>query len=163
MPVGRTLQTLKITNPIRPQAQVDNDDPVGAKDDANPVAIDTIGFNSCCVLWSLGASDVAPVEMNVFECDTSGGTYTEIGGVDWKDDTILTPTTDDNVMYATYLDLRDKKRYLKIDSTMGDGSNGTYITVHVILADPDIVPNTAAERGLQAECIDGTFAGTAGA
>lgn len=52
--------------------------------DANGAAVDTLGFNTACLVVNAGAIDLASTDetyiVKVQESDTSGGTYTDITG-----------------------------------------------------------------------------------
>lgn len=150
--VGSTLQGLRFVGAVFPQAIKDNTEWVGSKD-STPVSIDTapsgIKYNSAMVLWTIGATDVAIAEMNVFESDDDS-TYTEIAGLDFITDGTAPSATADNTLYGSFIDLRDKKRYLRCDFKAGNGTVGSYGTVHFILADPTVTPTSDTARGLAA-------------
>lgn len=152
MAVGSVLQTLKFVGVVFPQAIKDNTEWVGSKD-STPLDVDTasggIKFNSALVLWTIGATDIAVAEMNVFHSDDDS-TYVEIAGLDFITDGTAPAATDDNKLFASDIDLRDKKRYLRLDFKAGDGTAGTYGCAHIVLADATEAPNSATERGFAA-------------
>lgn len=153
MAIGSSAQKMKIVPLIQPQAIKDDALFVGSVG-STPAYVDCAGWNSARVVFQIGATDVTIAMMNVYECDTSGGTYTEINGADFVADTTSEPTdTDDNKIYSVYLDLRKQKRYLEVELKAGNGSTGTYATAYVVLCDPDIAPNSASERGDAASII----------
>lgn len=147
--VGSVLQTIKTVGVIFPQALKNSGstaDWVGGKD-STPVSVDTLGFNSARVVFMLGAEAATLGNMNVYEADDDS-TYTEIPGLDFIADASADPGagTDSNKLYACYIDLRDKKRYLQLDLSAGAGD--TYAVAWVDLYDADEVPSTDADRGI---------------
>lgn len=147
MAVGNSVQKQKIVALVQPQAIKDDALFVGSVG-STPAYCDCSGWNSARVVFQIGSIDATIAKMNVYECDTSGGTYTEIAGADFVADTTSEPgASDDNKIYSVYLDMRKQMRYLEVELQAGDGAAGTYATAFVILSDPDIAPNSASERG----------------
>jgi hypothetical protein len=63
------------------------------------------------------------------------------------------PTADnDNGVFAFFINLSGRKRYIDVVATAGDGSTGTFGSGVAFLYDGDGI-NTAAERGLVANLI----------
>lgn len=142
-------QNIKVVSVVKPAALVDNDDFVGTKGDAAPVSIDTAGFDYMTVLVFLGATDIAMAELDLWECDTAAGIYTQVKDADY---TATLPAADaDDGVYAWHVSLNDKKRYFQVEAKAGDGSTGTYLTACALLSRAKQGPDTAAERGLAAE------------
>lgn len=156
MAVGNHVQSLKLVIPVHPQT-VDNDDPVGAYGDAAPVSVDCKGYRSALVVWAFGAidSDGAPTAMNLWEADATGDTFTEVPSCDWIADTTEdVVATDDKKAFGIFLDLRKRKRYLQIQCAIPNATTATGFAGFVILGDPEIAPNSASERGLEAQIIN---------
>lgn len=154
MAVGTSFQTCKFVLPVAP-VSASNDDFTGALGDSSPITVDCIGYNSACVVWQFGAigASADPVLMAVHESDDNS-TYAVVSGADWIADTTSEPAggDEDGKIFVTFMDLRKRKRYLRIDFKSG-ASNATVAAVLVILGDPDVAPDTATERGLSAQII----------
>lgn len=154
MPYGAIAQSLKFVPVIQPQVIADDALLVGSVG-STPVSVDTAGWGYATVVFQIGAIDATIALMNVYECDTSGGTYTEIPSCDFVADTTSEPTAnDDNKVYLCHIRLGgSRKRYLQVELKAGNGNAGTYAAVMVVLSDPDIVPNSASEQGAAARII----------
>lgn len=142
-------QNTKIVPVVLPGVIVDNDDFVGSKGDAAPVSVDTAGFDYLDAYFVLGATDIAMAELDIWECDTSDGTYTQVPGADYT--AALPSATADGGVYAWHVNLTGRKRYFQIEAKAGDGSTGSYGTAFAVLSRAKQGPDTAAERGLAAE------------
>jgi len=147
-------QNLKVVNYCPPTA---------IKDAASfaTTTIDTAGFSKCAIYFTLGATDIAMTALKVQESNDSGMSGAEdISGLVYG--TSVNPETgttsslpsadDDNKVFAFYISLQGRKRYLDVVATAGDGSTGTYGSGVAFLYDGDGI-NTAAERGLAANLI----------
>lgn len=117
-------------------------------------AVDTLGYRQAKIIAHLGDTDIALSALKITECDTSGGTYTDITGLRVGTDagiggttSSLPGSTDDNKFWEFDIDLRGRKRYLKAVLTVGSGSTGAYNTVLAVLSRPEDAPDTATERG----------------
>lgn len=116
---------------------------------------DTKGYDSAVVVVQMGATDIAATVLKVQECDTSGGTYTDITGATCDGGTNIDGTTaslpaatDDDKFFAVQLsNLATRKRYLKIVLTIGDGTTGAFASVFALLFRGKDVPATPAELG----------------
>jgi hypothetical protein len=131
--------------------------PPGAiKDNASftASAIDTLGFDYALIAIQVGATDIAMAALKLQESDASGSGYADVtsgtfdGSTDLFGSTAALPSaTDDNAFFLIAVDLRKRKRYLKIVATAGDGTSGSYLAAMCILSRAKITPNTAAEMG----------------
>lgn len=88
--------------------------PVAADAAATAIAIDTLGYNSAVFVVSNGAATGTPtsytVDGKVQECDTSGGSYTDVTGA-----TITQITADNKVATIRVEGLgTGRKRFLKL-------------------------------------------------
>lgn len=135
-------QALKFVQAISPGVIKDNAAFTGE-------VIDTLGFDYLTLVLLLGATDIAMAVLKVTECDTSGGTYVDITGADFSVSPATLPSaTDDNKNFGVHINLQNRKRYIKIAATAGDGSAGTYAAALGILSRAKTVPSDATSRGL---------------
>jgi hypothetical protein len=141
------LQNCKFVNVTPPAAIIDNAAAVTA-------AVDTKGWRKAVLLISLGALDIAVAVMKLQHSDASGSGYTDISGADFSVSPLTLPAgTDDNKLYAVFVDMRGKKRYLDLSLTLGDGAAGSFVSVLAILYDGETFPSTATLRGLGQQAI----------
>lgn len=147
-------QSLKVVNFCPPTA---------VKDAASftTTTIDTAGFGKLAIYFALGASDIAMTALKVQESDDSGMSgAADITGLVYGTSTnpetgttsALPSATDDNGVFAFFVSLQGRKRYIKVTATAGDGAVGTFGSGLAFLYDGDGI-NTAAERGLVANLI----------
>jgi hypothetical protein len=116
--------------------------------------LDTKGFDQVAIDVFLGATDIALTALKVQECDTSGGSYTDITGTRVGTDndetgtaTTLPSATDDNKVYSFEIDTRGRKRFLKVVFTIGNGSTGAFVVAVASLFRGHDTPRTAADAG----------------
>jgi hypothetical protein len=139
---------------INPAAIVDDDDPVGAYGDANPVSVDTAGFSHARILVHLGATDIALTAFGAFAgaAAASGAddaTYSAITGASFTG-ADLPSATDDGKFFALDIDLRSVSgRYLALDLTVGNGSSGGFVSAICLLSKGDEELGTAAGQGIE--------------
>lgn len=147
-------QNLKVVNYCPPTAIKDN-----ASFTTN--AIDTAGFGKLAIYFTLGATDIAMTALKVQESNDSGMSGAEditglVYGTSANPETGTTsalPTADnDNGVFAFFINLSGRKRYIDVVATAGDGSAGTFGSGVAFLYDGDGM-NTASERGLVANLI----------
>lgn len=113
------------------------------------VVIDTDGVNFVTILVMLGATDIAMTALKLQESDSSGSGFTDVDGYDFATDGTLPTALDDGGIFAFDVDCRgDRKRYLDVVATAGDGTAGTFASIVAIKARKVESPTTAAERGL---------------
>lgn len=92
----------------------------------SPAAIDTLGYHHALVVVNSGLNGSSgTAAITVTECDTVGGTYTPVTGAAF---TTITEALDNNV-YVGYLNLRPRKRYLKISAVIGTAACDLGVTV----------------------------------
>lgn len=148
------LQNCKFVQAIRPAAIVDNAAFTG-------VAIDTTGWDYATFVVSLGVTDIGLTAFYVAEGDNSSPT-TEITATDFSDNTQtdwagtalgLPDANSDNTNYVIHLALSKRKQYLKLVSTGGDGTNGTYMSAVCILSRGEHAPTTNTEAGAAAVVV----------
>lgn len=125
-------------------------------DDASVVTaqIDTKGFEECVIVVYLGATDVPMTALAVTESDDNGSGHSNVTGLIWGtsanidgDTSVLPSATDDNKFQIAQINLKNRKRYLDVTATIGDGTAGTYITILAILSRANESPSTVAETG----------------
>lgn len=117
--------------------------------------IDTQGWNHLRILFILGvitasapigstAEGTAPL---VEECDTTGGSYTDVSGAALAD---AIADSEDGLLFAIDVDLtKSHKRYMQVQAPhVGDGTPGAALAIIGILSRPDIGPKDAAGQGL---------------
>lgn len=139
----------KVVRVIEPVAIVDNASWTSQE-------IDCRGFDYAMVVFHLGASDIAMAALSMTECDTTGGSFVAITGTDMDGGTdidaattALPSATDDNKFEAWCLDLRKRKRFLKVVATAGDGSTGTYGVAFALLFRAEALPVSNAKLGCE--------------
>lgn len=110
--------------------------PAALVDDATATAtaVDTKDARYAELIVQLGATDIALTACKLQECDTSGGSYSDVtgatfdGGTDPFGTTLALPSaTDDNQTLVFQVNLDATKRYLKLVVTFDDGSVGGYV------------------------------------
>lgn len=122
-------------------------------DFAGNAYVDTSGWGHVRFLLAVGTLDIAigsTAEGNALkieECDTSGGSYTDVADAALAD---AIAADEDDSMFAIDVDLRKThKRYMRVNAPhAGDGAVGANLCVIAILSDPQIAPDSAAEQGL---------------
>lgn len=137
---------------IAPQAIVDNTS-------WTSTVLDTAGLDGVTIYFTLGATDIAMAALKVQEANaitdattlTSG---TDISGADFSVAPLTLPSaTADNTTVAVFIPITgQRKRYINLVATAGNGAAGTYATAYA-LCSPIEVPNTATERGLAQQAI----------
>jgi hypothetical protein len=155
----RHMESTKVVALIQPQAIVDNDDPVGAYGDDNPLSVDTLGYGKCDIYVQIGATDIAMTALAAYHgtAAASGADdtdYAVVTGGAFSGSTgasRLPQADDDNTFFHIGLDLDGLDRYIALDATCGNGSAGTFISAFAVLSEPDVHPNTATERGIAGE------------
>ena len=129
--------------------------PAVIKDDASHTTsvVDCLGWDSAVAVLSIGATDVAYADIDIQESDNNSS-WSEVAATDFTDNTqvdmdgtalALPDANADNTIIAIHLDLKKRKRYLKMTSTAGNGSAGTYASAIMILSRGETLPNTSAE------------------
>lgn len=120
-------------------------------------AIDTAGFDLCKVVVFLGATDIAMTALKVQESDASDMTgAADITGAvfgtsdnDAGSTSTLPSATADNSFFEILIRCGgNRKRYLDLVATCGDGEAGTYITAWAELYRGEQTPVTASECGV---------------
>jgi hypothetical protein len=154
------LQNIKMVPLVRAQAAKNNAEWVGSKG-STPAYVDTFGWNECSVYCTLGAIDIAIAELEVWECATSGGSYTLVTDAEFgASGNAALPAADADTAttflgnYAFHIPLAGRMRFLEIYLKAGNNS-ASYATAFALLACPDTIPDSAAERGLDAEIFVG--------
>lgn len=143
------LQNVKVVN-VTPPAAI--------KDNASfaTTTIDTLGFNKVAIYFALGATDIAMTALKVQESDDSGmsGAADITGAVYGATNYPALPSADDdNKIFAFFIDLKGRKRYLDVVATAGDGSTGTFGACTAHLYNGNVTSDDATERGLAASLI----------
>lgn len=121
------------------------------KDNAAFVAnvIDTADADYIEFVGVLGDTDIAMAALKVQESDTKTNDTTLENGADVKDVTTKPGADDDNKTFVIGVDLRkNRKRYLQLQGTAGDGATGTYLAAVAILQKSGVRSSAAADRGM---------------
>lgn len=120
------------------------------------VAIDTLGYDYAeiaCIFQNVPANFAA---LKITECETSGGSYTDVTGtvvgtaadIDGATSGLPAASGGDDTITVFQLDLRKRKRYLKVAATAGNGSGtATELTAVARLSRAKLAPTTGAEAG----------------
>lgn len=127
--------------------------PAAILDDASATTneIDTLGYDYCTIYVQVGATDIAVAALKVQESDTSGSGFADISALTASGTTgdgRLPTATDDNKVFAFFIDLRKRKRYLDLVATAGNGSTGTYLSAIAVLSRAKESPSSSTELGL---------------
>lgn len=154
-----SLQQVKFVNVIPPGVVVDNAA-------FTSTVVDTAGYDSVAFVVNLGGTDIAVTALKVQEADakssatalTSG---TDVTGLVWGTSTnpdtgatsALPSATDDNKIYVAFVNTKERKRYLQIQATAGDGTTGTYLAATAVLNKAADGPYNATTRGLGSNLI----------
>ncbi len=152
--ITNIFQGIRPVGVIFPQAIKDNAEWVGSAG-STPVNIDTrpggVKFNSARVMFMVGATDVTVATLKIQESDSESSGYADV--VDLKGASGFVGgapgPSDDNKFFAVVLDLRKRKRYLRVSAVAGNGTTGTYMACWVDLGDPTEVPDTDALRNVE--------------
>ena len=140
-------QLNKLVALVQPQAIINN----GA---ITCASLDTLGAEYVRIVVMLGATDAADTVLKVGESDTDGsfvdvaglvfGTSNQITGAI----SVLPAATDDNKFYEFQIDMRGRKRYLKLAITVGVGASvGGYHAAWAELGRLNTIPTIAADFG----------------
>lgn len=141
------LQAIEIRELVPPGAIVDNAA-------FTTRTIDMKGIREALFLVQFGAMDIAAAVFKLTESEDSGMSgATDVTGGDFSVSPATVPSaTSDNTIFGIHVKNRgNRKRYLDISLTGGDGTAGTYAG-GVVLLIPDTAPSTATLRGL-AQCL----------
>lgn len=140
-------QAVKFVNIAPPAAILDNASTTTNND------VDTKGWDYLTVLVSLGATDIAMAALKLQESndDASADAYADITGATFASS--LPSATDDNKLYAFFVNLQGRERYIRLVATAGDGTTGSYISAVGILSRGEEMPYDATTRGLGGQVI----------
>lgn len=138
------LQAEKVVAITPPAVIVDNDVFVTA-------AIDTLGFNELLITIQLGAMDIALAALKLQESESSNmASATDITGADLSvaaNGTLPSATADNTFIQFHVKCGGQRKRYIDVVVTGGDGSTGTYMSAFAQLGKGNTTPSNAANRG----------------
>lgn len=148
----KDIQLTKTVLMLRPQLKDDGDF-------ANNTYVDTAGFGHLRVLFAVGDTDVASGDAIgstaegtaplIEECDTTGGTYTDVTSAALADSIQY---DEDAGLFAIDIDLsKSQKRYMKVQAphSAAGASTGSNLCIIGILSKPiGNAPATATQQGL---------------
>jgi len=153
-----TATQVKTVPIILPAAIDDNDDPIGAFGDGNPVSVDTLGYARADIYVMLGATDIAMAALGVYSgpAAASGaddGTYSAITGLQASGssgDGRLPQAGDDGLIFHFGIDLKndDIGQFLALDATAGDGTAGTFSCAWCVLSQGNETPTSDTQRNI---------------
>ena len=116
-------------------------------------SVDTLGYSYARIFGYLGATDIAMAALKLQESDDDSS-YADVTGLVYGTSSGVAGATsavpsggDDNKCFAFEVDMRGRKRYLKLVATAGNGSTGTYLTAFALLSRAADGPVTKTERG----------------
>lgn len=115
---------------------------------ATTIEIDTLGFDYMTVIVQAGLLGATMDELSLTDSDTAGSGHAVITGGTWVDPV---GTTDNGKVYAAFIDLRKRKRYVKLVADPGAGA--TLLSAVGILTRAEVTPTSATERGLGEQLI----------
>src|ERR1051326_8715298 len=118
---------------------------------ATAIAVDTLGFEYLALIISLGVADDALTALKVTECETSSGVYADVDDADFSSDSTLPTASEDGLLFGAFINLQNRKRYIKVVAIAGSTGAGAAIAALAILSEAKIVPSDAASRGLTRE------------
>ena len=142
-----SLQLIKFTQCLAPTPK-DNGDFAGN------AAVDTRGLKELAFLIETGdlaaavGSTAEGNALKIEECDTEGGSYTDVTGAALAD---AIAADEDNKMFGIVVDLKKShKRFMRVNAPhAGDGSGTDSLLSVVALGVPDQSPVNAADAGLE--------------
>jgi hypothetical protein len=111
--------------------------------------IDTKGYALLKIVMHFGAIDIAMAALKVQESDDSGMSgATDISGlVGGTDFTLPADSVDDGFAVFNVNLKGNRKRYIDVVATGGNGTAGTYMSAAAYLSRASEYPNSATERG----------------
>lgn len=143
------IDNWKLVNVTPPAALIDNAS-------ATTEEVDTQGWNRARYIIQLGATDIALTALHVTQSDSAGSGHAEITTSDFTDsdntdiegNALALPDADaDSDIIVIDVNLEGKKRYLDLVLTVGDGTQGAYVSVLCQLYRGESGPTTNAEHG----------------
>jgi hypothetical protein len=138
------LQAEKVVAITPPAVIVDNDVFVTA-------AVDTLGFSELLITVFFGAMDIAMAALKLRESDSSDmSSPADISGADLSvaaNGTLPADDADNTFIQFHVKCGGQRKRYIDLVATGGNGSAGTYMTAFAFLAKGKNVPTSNAQRG----------------
>ncbi len=124
--------------------------------------LDTKGFSWADIDFWLGTTDVVFTALKLQESNDDGvlDAYTDIVGSRYGTDnlgdgatlSVLPVGTDDNKLFGWHLDLRPRKRYLKVVATVSNVT-GCWPFVSYVLSRAAQAPATPTQRGYAEEML----------
>ena len=118
---------------------------------ATTTEIDTLDFDYCEIVLTLGATDIAITALKVTQSDAAGSGHADLSGADFDGGTdidgttlVLPSATDDDQVCVFQINMEGKKRYLDLTATFGDGTSGGFIAGSARLSRGAVTPSTSA-------------------
>lgn len=144
------LQDALYFNVISPAAIVDN-----ASFTTNEIdtVVDGVKFDHVTIVFQLGATDIAMAALKLQESDTAGSGHADVTGAVGGTNFDLPTADDDDKIVVFSVNCTNRKRFLDLVATAGNGSLGTYASAVAILTRGKRGPTTAALKNLLAEVV----------
>lgn len=139
-------QTKKVQS-VQPQARLNNTAVTCA-------SVDRSGFDYAVVRVAIGATDIGLTVFKLQEADDNS-TFTDIVGADFSVSPLTLPSASNgDTLWEWQVDLRGgRKRYLRPAITVGNGSQGAYLSATVELFRAEQAPFTNASEGLAGAAV----------
>jgi len=119
-------------------------------------AVDCAGYDTALAIIQLGAVDIQLTALKLTESDNNSS-YSDVSGADFNGSTTidgsaasLPDANASNTIRLIQIDLRKRKRYLKLSATVGDGTTGAYISGALVLGNAEQSPSSSTECGAAA-------------
>ena len=141
------LQQTKKVQSVFPQARINNAAVTCA-------SVDRKGFDYAVVRVAIGATDVGFTTFKLQESDDNT-TFTDVPGADFSVSPLALPSSaSSNTLWEWQVDLRgSRKRYLRPALTVGNGTNGAFVSAAAELSRAEQAPFNAATQGLAGVAI----------
>ena len=142
-------QKVKLVQMIPPS--VTNNSTVSSK------VVDCKGFDYASIVLHVGSTDAAMSALKVQESDDNSS-FSDVSGTDFSDNSnadmdgtalALPSASDDDKFEVIHLDLRKRKRYLKLYYGVNNGSTGAYLSAHAMLSRAKEAPDNSSEQGAE--------------
>lgn len=139
------LKNCKFVPIIQAQAIKDDTLFVGSHG-STPINVDCASYAYALFVFCLGASDIAVAELSLYDSNTTtDGDFAIIAASNYATSPLTLPSaTADNTAVAWHVDLRNRKRYMRMNAKPGDGTAGSFAYAFAILYRGDDNLQTAA-------------------
>lgn len=142
------VMTSKVVAVISPRAILNNGS-------YTTIEIDTLSFRQMTLIVQLGATDIAATVLKLQESDVTASGQTDVTALIFGGTGLdaLPTATDDNNLFAFHVDLKNRKRFLTLVFTWGNGSTGGFASAVAVLSRSEQAASTKALRGFTGEVL----------